>query len=344
MEDPIFVLVGAGASADCSTQKPARPERTPPLVTQLFDERFETVLREYPLAQTAAAEIRKAQAQNDPRTLEQFIAQRYRDGEHPNDRRIFYSLAYYLQHVLWEVSTGYTHYADNYDLLHRALERFEHVSYVTLNYDTLLDQRLEVLGPVNFGRLNAYVSHPRFSLIKLHGSVNWSRPVFTPGLDQSIATHPPELIEWGGDDGQMLLAPTRGDLDSVRFRSTPSPHFFFPALSVPLGADDLISCPDLHLQFLRDKIDMAGAIDLLVIGYSGYDREILKIFGGGLTSVRSMYVVNKDAGAAQDVADRITAGLGKPVPAVRTYRQTFGEFVQSGDIDAFVEWVRTVRG
>lgn len=342
MADPLFVLLGAGASADCSTQ-PARPERKPPLVTELFDDRFEAILRDYPLAQTAAAEIRKARAKSDPRSLEQFIAERYRDGGRPNDKRIFYSLTYYLQHVLWEVSTSYTHYADNYDLLVRTLEDFEHVIYITLNYDTLLDQRLEVLGPVHLGQLEAYINHPRFSLIKLHGSVNWAHPLLTPGIGRKVETNPPSELEWRENDGEMHIAPTRGDLKESRFRSTPPPHHFMPALSVPLGADDLISCPQAHVEFLYNQIDMASGVDLLVIGYSAFDREVIKVFGQSLTKVRSMYVVNRDGHAAQDVANRFANQLGQRVESTLLYQKTFREFIQSGDIDDYVKWVNGVR-
>jgi len=100
--DPLFVLLGAGFSRDCATYaQVAKQTLTPPLVVDLFDQRFDHILRQYPIAQGAAAQIRQARALGEAVTLERFIAERYRDSSHRNDRRKFLALPYYFQHVLY---------------------------------------------------------------------------------------------------------------------------------------------------------------------------------------------------------------------------------------------------
>ena len=56
----------------------------------------------------------------------------------------------------------------------------ESVCLVTFNYDTLLEDALPAVG-LRLDSISSYISaHPRYVVIKLHGSVNWSREVDAP--------------------------------------------------------------------------------------------------------------------------------------------------------------------
>jgi hypothetical protein len=54
--------------------------------------------------------------------------------------------------------------------------------YVTLNYDTLFDNRLTTYGRSRITAMDDYIAPSRnWALLKLHGSINWAKRV-QPGL------------------------------------------------------------------------------------------------------------------------------------------------------------------
>jgi hypothetical protein len=347
MPDPLFVLVGAGASADCASPSVAigRPERKPPLTKELFDDRFEPILREYPLAQAAALDMRREGVLDGAVALERFLATRYAASGRRADQRKFRALPCYLQHVLWEVSEGYTYHADNYDaLIYNVIDAVASAVVITLNYDTLLDQRLELYEGMRFADVDDYVSPARgWSLVKLHGSTNWAQGITTPGVSGDAWHEPPADIDV--DDNITVMGPTKGaGLQDLRFKSTQPPHKFFPTLSVPLGADDLIACPESHVEFLRSQLASVNAVDLLVVGYSAYDREVIKLLAASGREIRSLFVVNQDGATAMDVLARLSGELHAPRLALGAgYTGSFNAFAQSDGIDNYVRDLDRMR-
>jgi hypothetical protein len=60
------------------------------------------------------------------------------------------------------------------------LLRLPYVCFVTLNYDVMLDRRLQGHHPL-LSTFDDYISKDKnWSLVKLHGSVNWYHPLPTP--------------------------------------------------------------------------------------------------------------------------------------------------------------------
>jgi hypothetical protein len=179
MPGTIVVVLGAGASHDCATQTSQLiidQSLQPPLVTGLFGYQYQPVLGRYQLVAQAATELREI---GDSRAFEQVVREDFRDSPNVYDRRSFRSIPLYLQHLFWEASYGYTRQADHYERLVRTLlRRFDEVIFITLNYDLLLDRVLAELDPIR--NLFAYTDKSkRWRLIKLHGSVNWGRPVLS---------------------------------------------------------------------------------------------------------------------------------------------------------------------
>ena len=256
MPDRLIVVLGAGASADSVSPHVTGTNRVrqPPLVRQLFDQRFADILNRYPMAQFAAADIRRLDQTSV--SIEEFLRKEYAGSTVELTRRKFLSVPLYLQEVMLSVSCDYSPQPDNYDLLISHVfdllaETDTNVLFVTLNYDLILDRRLDQITPLD--TLDSYV-HPdrRWALIKLHGSVEWGRMVTTRPLTDGL-TNPPAELEVA-DDIMLARGPLselgEGRLDSLRYQEVP-PHgatLLYPALSAPLGEEDELSCPPEHVR------------------------------------------------------------------------------------------------
>lgn len=73
----LFVILGAGASFDSSSRYSA-PDTRPPLVSGLFDTRFDGFLNHYPMAKNAAPDVRDATS--SAVSLEEHLRTQYRDS------------------------------------------------------------------------------------------------------------------------------------------------------------------------------------------------------------------------------------------------------------------------
>lgn len=348
----LFVVLGAGASFDSTsaeyvpeTARIPSPEPTdplssevpgaslrPPLVTQLFDPRFNPILERYPLAQMAASDVRSRST--EPVAIERFLRDRYRDSEHPLDRRKFHAIHFYFQDLLWTVSKQYTQHPDNYDRLITATERLPSVVYVTLNYDTLLDDRLRVAASGSLFTLENYVSPDRnWSLVKLHGSVDWAVPIsqsqeWIYGGKQLVYEPPADVPI---DTGNIVLRPTNAhSIEQLRLERQGS-QFFYPALSVPLGSPDEFACPEGHVSRLRDALRAQDQLDVLMLGYSGLDTEVLRLLADVSRPLGWVTAVGKDRADAQQTLDRLRDAVRTPVVGgMHAADETFSEFV-TGD-------------
>lgn len=359
MSRHLMVLLGAGASHDCaSVHVTRREEMRPPLVRGLFDSRFNGVLESYPLAQAAAAEIRR-EVDGDALPLEAFLRERLRDSTHPTDRRIYTGVPPYLQDLFFRISRpgAFTDHADNYSRLVSATLRLDEVIFVTLNYDTLLDQQLEPHDR-SHRDMQWYIRPGRgWSLIKLHGSVDWGRRVldaapddpragFTRGEvlrgDVSVADVNRQFEELADDLHSRLsydpvYRPGR-DLGAVRLGESDY-EAYYPALSAPLGSQDEIVCPRDHSHFLRSWMFGRGRLNLLVIGYSGADQEVIRILADGELPIGRLKIVQPEFetgwALAQKLATRLRWGADA-VASTDVFGGSFNDFVQGPDLREFI--------
>ena len=176
--EQLIVITGAGASYDSTGIEPRDLNWQPPLVKELFAERaaFHPILDFYPDAQTLAPDLRVA-TRTGSVGLETYLRDQVLRSPSAYDRRRYRAIPLYLQHLLHEVSEHYTTHPVNYDrLINGVLRSANEVIFLTLNYDTILDSRLEQHAHVR--SLSDYI-RPDFawSLIKLHGSVDWARRI-----------------------------------------------------------------------------------------------------------------------------------------------------------------------
>jgi hypothetical protein len=312
----------------------------PPLVADLFGPDYQTILVQYPIARNAGAEILRAVRLSgedpEPFALEKFIREQYRDGTTDFDKQKFLALPYYLQHVLADVSRDYTSFPSNYDLLvATALRRARRTYFITLNYDLLFEKALTPLAPIR--ALEDYVRPDRpWSLIKLHGSVNWFYPINEEGLEEPYAAHPPLELEVRIDRSDIYFKPISADLQNMRRTNVERADMptlgLYPALSVPVGESDERVCPSYHVESLLKGLRSSNAIDLLVIGYSGVDTEVISLIEEAKTPVKSLTVVDLDQGAAES-SRRLAGALG-PINSY-AYDKGFTEFAQGAGLEEF---------
>jgi hypothetical protein len=258
--EQLIVITGAGASYDSTGIEPRDLNWQPPLVKELFAERaaFHPILDFYPDAQTLAPDLRVA-TRTGSVGLETYLRDQVLRSPAAYDRRRYRAIPLYLQHLLHEVSEHYTTHPVNYDrLINGVLRSANEVIFLTLNYDTILDSRLEQHAHVR--SLSDYI-RPDFawSLIKLHGSVDWARRIV--GVDHAAVDKSDlYLSEFVAslDDVPELSDEIELRRTSVELLRRDPPHLYYPAISVPLGPDDEFNCPESHLDFIRTRL---GATD-----------------------------------------------------------------------------------
>jgi len=346
MASRLIVVTGAGASFDCAGPDVARDaELRPPLVADLFDRKFADILNEYPLAEQVAPNIR-ASVGTGAIALERYLREELLGSSFPHLRRRYQAIPLYLQHLFWKISEGYTQHPDNYDRLITEALRLDRVTFVTLNYDTILDQRLAIDSSLD--DIADYVSSTRtWSLVKLHGSVNWGRrlvdgpdvrrKMITPGL--MVKTYAADFATIGED-------PTVADEIELRtgsledFRTDASAihrgSLFYPVVAVPLGSQDEIVCPASHVEHLREHIrDSAEGLNLLVIGYSGLDQEVLGLLGWSERPVRALRVINGSYERSMETVQTLAQRLRFPPTEEMAFAGGFSDFINT-DLERFI--------
>jgi hypothetical protein len=335
----LVVILGAGASRAC-TPRPGNDLVRPPLAAELFDPRYEEiVLRHYPLANAASSDIRVVVA-GGAVALEQFLRERLRDSPDPYARRRYLQIPLYLQDLLAVVSHDYTQHPDNFDRVINASLALDRVTFVTLNYDTIFDSRL-ALQTGQITTLEHYVGEERWALVKLHGSVDWARRVNVtevPTIDDRMVRAFTDLGEEleGVLDPEIIFRPIAA---MQTFRWDPDiPSLFFPALSVPLGTEDELVCPPTHVEVLRHRLQSTDGLNLLVVGYSGVDQEVLKLLRESGNSIRSLFVVNHDGQSGELAARTIISQFEDREPTSTEFSGwEFNTWAQSTNLDEYFE-------
>jgi hypothetical protein len=352
----LVVITGAGASYDCASEMVDKTQRRPPLVKDLFGTDFADILLQYPLAQAAATDIRRAigPGAESAIQLEDFLREQMRDAESTYAQRRYKQIPLYLQHVLFEVSktdgSGYTRDVDNYNALVNGALEFEKVLFLTLNYDTLLDDRLFNYSPLV--DMSSYVTaDPRWALVKLHGSVNWgrraSRSWDTPGV---MGNRLFAEFEYTIEAVNRVIDETPigglGNIELRRNEDLPERRFdgkdvYYPALSVPLGSEDEIVCDEAHQSAARGRLKSGDGVHLLVIGYSGLDQEVIKLLRESDASLRTFLVANGSLERSREGAEAIgEAFSGFELGDRNLFDGGFTDLVKSGRLREFFEDAR----
>jgi hypothetical protein len=214
----------------------------------------------------------------------------------------------YLQHLLLTVSEQLYSDALHYDRLIERLLRLPYVYFVSLNYDVMLDRRLSAHHRLE--TLSDYIeTGENWSLIKPHGSVNWfhaAGEVYIPGK-------PPRDLSW--DRATFDCVPPESDLRETRGQRFTDGRLTmrYPALAAQEGPDDRLVLPQAHQEFFFMGVHQAQEVDVLVVGYSALDREILRLISEARPKIRHMTIVSHDRVTAGEVLERLRAAGLNPV-------------------------------
>ena len=348
----LIVVLGAGASHDClQGSADGYEEHQPPLAKELFDRRFSRILERYPLAQMEAADIIPALATGAVGLEEHLLDLKESKLDIYSQAR-WREIPLYLQELLFQLSLpiaehrphgGFTNRPGNYDGLVNAVLRLDEILFITLNYDTILDSRLAHYPSTLPDSLDWYITPDRnWSLLKLHGSVNWGNrvlndPIPTPegGTGTNVVLELGDALELDPKVQHLGKYPT---VDALRWSRQPGGEFYYPALSVPLGPEDGLSCPETHQDFLQERLRRIDLLNLLVIGYSGLDKSVLRLLRESGKELGRVKIVNGDTRLGYDSATNLAAGLEQPFdPAPVTFDGGFRDFMAGGELPAFLE-------
>ncbi|HVH50823.1 MAG TPA: hypothetical protein VM690_01655 [Gaiellaceae bacterium] len=343
----LFVVLGAGASYDCVSEE-TRRDRTngdlkPPLVSELFDDRFTSILNEYPRAAQIAPSVRLA-LRTGVVGLEDFLEDTLRLSPHQHLREAYWAIPLYLQHLFFEVSNGYTTNPDNYDRLIATTLELDRITFITLNYDTILDGRLAIQAQRAPDSMDWYIDRSRkWSLVKLHGSINWRRRVLNaPHKNRAVGGT--FANDFAALDDRIELDKSlefigRGGIEGYRTGGELRSNLYFPALAVPIRTKtEETWCPEEQIAEIKDHQTYSyEGFNVLVIGYRAVDDDVIDLFRDS-RPLRSLLVVDRNKEDALAVAARFCDSM--PSWAIdrdaAAFDGNFNNFAQSSAMDEFI--------
>jgi hypothetical protein len=344
MVNDLLVIFGAGASFDSfSSIPPTHPavgwdvEWRPPLAQQLFQNRphFREAISDYPKCRILVPKLEPAANT----TVEQVLGRLLEESAGDEERfRQLASIRFYLRRIIWECGRHWLDLAkgvSNYKTLVDSIRHYStgDVCFVTFNYDTMLEDALQTVGQ-SFRRIPDYV-HCRYKVIKLHGSVNWVRPVNTEDFDNVVARQTDlevahEMIEKGTElefTGELEIAD--GPISKKGDRA------LFPAIAIPTEAKKKFECPDEHVEYLKSFLRNVSRI--AVIGWRAAEKEFLQLLCQQLETAPQVVVAGSNMAGSKKIKDKLVSagikGIGKDHENIILADGGFSGFVRVGADD-----------
>jgi hypothetical protein len=281
----LMVIFGAGASYDSDERRPAEqsPEAhgRPPLTEHLLDERHRVTANRYPASLSVIDYVQQNLATDTPSSLETVLAQYAARCENSFPcRQALVAFRFYLCQVITEITgdwltetRGLTVYLT---LLNQLLEwqetSKERVQLVTFNYDTLLeDAATRVLPEWTISQFGDYVTREDWGLLKLHGSIDWSRV----GREDSGQANANTLRAIAAANQAYAELPFAFVNATGIAGSAGGPEVYFRAMAVPMANKTTFECEDLQVQAFKSTI---GDIRrLLICGWRAAEAHALAI-------------------------------------------------------------------
>lgn len=335
----VAVILGAGASHSINAGGRTLDDRNyrPPLTAGIFQDtyHFKQILRTFPLAEILSGEIDRRSRRNSL-NLER-ILRGYADGlaagMDNHITRQFLQIPLYINTLFGATSSNFTKNPFEYNMLvNEALEHADETLFLTVNYDTILEVPLASIFRIDFSKPDHYI-HPKWMLVKLHGSINWYRRIlhFWQGQDRLE-----QFLLWLNTVPLPLALETEIVMTAIHhagvFVSEGSPRY--PAITVPVDEKYDINCPNLLVEKARDFLQECN--NYLVVGTSATDRDLLDILKQRAKAGRLVVVGRSEEGTRQTTKQLIEAvpQLGEEAKPVFG-AGGFTDFVDSGQLHEF---------
>ena len=342
----LMVLFGAGASYDSAPSYPPRSsrlpgrdeERRPPLANELFENRdvFATGVSNLPKCKPINIRLRNIP---EDTSIEQELQKIQAEAEgDPERHRQLAAVRFYLQYIIFQCQRGWKNRAvkdgSNYDALLDQLRHWskgrEKICLVTFNYDTMLEEALPAVD-IRIEGLRDYIARDNYKIIKLHGSVNWTRQVNTVihSLDNrdewNVAS---ELIDRATEIDITDTYLFDKDCPIAKSKGVP----VFPAVAIPLETKSY-ECPRDHIETLEECIPEVTRV--LVIGWRATEYHFLQLLAQKHRPPLRVMIVSGSPESAREVGDRL-----KEAGVTGTFFLATGgftNFVLSGEATEFLQ-------
>lgn len=343
----LLTVFGAGASFDSVDLSLApgvslglrlKSYYQPPLAAELFDERpaFVSEMNLWPQVAPLVTRLRTAASRGG--AVEEVLREIQEEADKYR-RRLSHLMAleYYLASILdtptWEwlhAAGGATNYVDLLDKIERSYGGESGASFVTFNYDSMLEQAFYSVYAHRIKVLSDYIPENSPALIKPHGSVDWAQ-ILPPGRDPGIP----------GDNATAVIesAPQldfSGGEIVKRPAGTGIGQIWHPAIAIPVDRTKTFVCPDTHLERLTN--DLKTVTHMLVVGWRASEAHFLNLMNENLPSGSpiDLCIVDKDMGAESTQANLQRALGADRFAPVKLHRAGFSAFVRNDESDGWL--------
>jgi hypothetical protein len=283
----LLVILGAGATHDAVTPRNLVADAPqPPLASELFEVRpsFGHFIDEYPPLRAITDRMRDAALAGTTSIEHEFESVVTEATDNLTVRRQLAAARFYLHDVIETSTLAYAQAANgitNYQVLVNRINaslggRPEAATYITFNYDTLLERAITDTLRRSYRQLEDYIRNDRPAVIKLHGSVGWTQ------ICLDLRTKP-DGSEYVSFDWLMNRI-DRIVLSADEYRPRPwnqvdpGEEVGFPAITVPTERKTVgnFTLPPTHLAFLRQRIP--HATEILIIGWQGREEHFWELW------------------------------------------------------------------
>lgn len=291
----ITIILGAGASNGCvQKQDGATPLGIdPPLSKQLFDNipEFRKILSAYDRAKQLVYNIRISLRESNSTSLEDELDSYAAKGQYLSE---MVAIKFYLRDLFQKVSDDYLSKiigTDNYSSLVHFLNKevMEPVTFITFNYDTLLEQSIEEITQRRYKKMQDYMSS-KYPILKLHGSCNWCRLLFDWDLQES----PYEYFSSSGTEPNNPIEVGEQHQES------------YPAIGLPLTTKtkESFECPE---EMLNQAIEtMQHTTKLILIGWKGREDHFNRLVLSRLNKDASIQIISQSTASAKKIGEHLT--------------------------------------